>query len=76
MQCGNIILNYFIFYFVVRINKIKYFNSLNLKKNRDNEQVFIADIYLPKYKCTECEKKNDETKIQQPPLIEIIDGNK
>lgn len=24
-------------------NKIKYFNSLNLKKNRDNEQVFIAE---------------------------------
>lgn len=27
------------------------------------EQVFIADIYLPKYKCTECEKKNDETEV-------------
>ena len=24
-------------------NKIKYFNSLNLKKNRDNEQVFVAE---------------------------------
>jgi TrmH family RNA methyltransferase len=24
-------------------NKIKYFNSLSLKKNRDNEQVFIAE---------------------------------
>ncbi|MBQ8722598.1 MAG: RNA methyltransferase [Paludibacteraceae bacterium] len=28
---------------VLSKNKIKYFNSLNLKKNRDNEQVFIAE---------------------------------
>lgn len=28
---------------VLSKNKIKYFNSLNLKKNRDNEKVFIAE---------------------------------
>ena len=34
---------YFIFIMALSKNKIKYFNSLNLKKNRDNEQVFIAE---------------------------------
>ena len=34
---------YIIFIMALSKNKIKYFNSLDLKKNRDNEQVFIAE---------------------------------
>ena len=35
----------FLFYIYMALskNKIKYFNSLNLKKNRDNEQIFLAE---------------------------------
>ena len=34
---------YIIFTMALSKNKIKYFSSLNLKKNRDSEQVFIAE---------------------------------
>ena len=70
---------YFIFIMALSKNKIKYFNSLNLKKNRDNEQVFIAEgvklvgDLLPYFKAKYVVATAEWLSINKPIADEIIE---
>ena len=60
-------------------NKIKYFNSLNLKKNRDNEKVFIAEgiklvaDLLPYFKVKYIVATTEWLSVNSPIADEIIE---